>query len=96
MIEYALEYSEKYRVETEKTGNTVLAKALSKVPHKGAETFYEACVFMKLSLFFLRASFASHVTLGRFNQYMYPFYLHDKKNGIKDEEIYILFSESYR
>lgn len=50
---------------------------------------------MKLSLFFLRASFASHVTLGRFDQYMYPFYLHDKKNGIKDEEIFEIIEDFF-
>lgn len=94
-LDYALEYAEKYREEAAKTGNTELATALSKIPHSGAETFYEACVFLKLSLFFLRATRTDHVTLGRFDQYMYPFYLHDKKNGIDDETIFETIEEFF-
>ena len=94
-LDYALEYAEKYREEAAKTGNTELAAALSKIPHSGAETFYEACVFLKLSLFFLRATYTDHVTLGRFDQYMYPFYLHDKKNGIDDEKIFETIEEYF-
>lgn len=94
-LDYALEYAEKYREEAAKTGNTELATALSKIPHSGAETFYEACVFLKLSLFFLRATCTDHVTLGRFDQYMYPFYLHDKKNGIDDETIFEMIEEFF-
>ena len=94
-LDYALEYAEKYREEAAKTGNTELAAALSKIPHSGAETFYEACVFLKLSLFFLRATCTDHVTLGRFDQYMYPFYLHDKKNGIDDETIFEMIEEFF-
>lgn len=94
-LDHALEYAEKYREEAAKTGNTELATALSKIPHSGAETFYEACVFLKLSLFFLRATYTDHVTLGRFDQYMYPFYLHDKKNGIDDETIFEMIEEFF-
>ena len=94
-LDHALEYAEKYREEAAKTGNTELATALSKIPHSGAETFYEACVFLKLSLFFLRATYTDHVTLGRFDQYMYPFYLHDKKNGIDDETIFEMIKEFF-
>lgn len=94
-LDYALKYAEKYREEAAKTGNTELATALSKIPHSGAETFYEACVFLKLSLFFLRATFTDHVTLGRFDQYMYPFYLHDKKNGMDDETIFEMIEEFF-
>lgn len=94
-LDYALEYVEKYREEAAKTGNTELAAALSKIPHSGAETFYEACVFLKLSLFFLRATCTDHVTLGRFDQYMYPFYLHDMKNGIDDETIFEMIEEFF-
>lgn len=94
-LDYALEYAEKYREEAAKTGNTELATALSKIPHSGAETFYEACVFLKLSLYFLRATYTDHVTLGRFDQYMYPFYLHDKKNGIDDETIFEMIEEFF-
>ncbi|MBQ9939655.1 MAG: pyruvate formate-lyase [Oscillospiraceae bacterium] len=68
--------------------NRRLCNALQNVPHKGASTFYEACVFIKLCIYFLRIDKAAHLGFGRFDQYMYSFYENDKKNGVTDEEIF--------
>ena len=86
-INICFEFSDKYKEKARLSGNTRLYNALCKIPHKGAETFYEACVFMKLCIYFIRASFTTHLGLGRFDQYMYPYYLNDKKNGVTDDEI---------
>ena len=86
-INICFEFSDKYKEKAKQQGNNRLYNALCKIPHKGAETFYEACVFMKLCIYFIRASFTTHLGLGRFDQYMYNYYLHDKKNGITDDEI---------
>ena len=51
-----------------------LASALSRVPHKSAISLYEACLFQKIIIFALRTAGHDHITLGRFDQYMYPFY----------------------
>ncbi len=77
-----------YRDFAKACGKTKLYNVLEKIPHKGAETFYEACVFIKICIYFLRISFVDHLGLGRFDQYMYPFYLHDKERGVTDEEIF--------
>ena len=42
---------------------------------------------MKISTFFLRINMVVHLGLGRFDQYMYPFYIADKKKGVSDEEL---------
>ena len=68
-------------------GNTRLAKALERVPRQGAESFYEALVFMKILIYFWRISGANHQAMGRFDQYMYPFYLHDKAQNVSDDEL---------
>lgn len=86
---------DKYRTHAERVGNRRLAHALSKVPRHGAESFYEALVFMKLCIYALRIYGASHLTLGRFDQYMYPFYLHDKSIGVSDEEIFDCIEEFF-
>ena len=90
MIEYidlCFEVCDKHKELAKKMGNEKLYKALENIPHKGAKTFYEACVFIKLSIYFLRCDCVSHIGLGRFDQYMMPFYLHDKENGVTDDEI---------
>lgn len=87
-IEMVCDFCERYRVAAVEKGSLRLAKALETVPRKPASSFYEACVFMKICTFFLRYCYTCHVTLGRFDQYMYPFYLADKEKGVTDDEIY--------
>lgn len=87
MLEICQNISHKYRNYAEKIGNKKLCDALSKIPQRGAESFYEALVFLKLCVYSLRLYGASHLTFGRFDQYMYPFYLHDKSMGVSDSEI---------
>ena len=69
-------------------GNPRLYQALGRVPHKGATTFYEACLFVKICIYFLRTASVAHVGLGRFDQYMYPFYLADIARGVAQEELF--------
>jgi formate C-acetyltransferase len=77
-----------YRENVKEQGNTRLYQALLTVPHKPATTFFEACVFLKLCIYFLRISNIDHIGLGRFDQYMYSFYQRDKAAGVTDEEIF--------
>ena len=86
-ISYILDFCERYRQEAQRVGNTRLAAALDRVPHKGARTLYEACVFQKLLIFLLRITHHKHLTLGRFDQYMYPYFKHDLENGVSREEL---------
>lgn len=87
-LQLCLRICEKHRELAKEKGNMKLYNALLKVPHKPAETFYEACVFIKLSIYFLRNSFVDHVGLGRFDRYMYPFYKADRARGVSDDEIF--------
>lgn len=86
-MDICTEFSDKYRDYAKKCGNERLYNALCNIPRKGAQSFYEACVFIKMCIFFMRHSFVNHIGLGRFDQYMYPFYLKDKEKGITDDEI---------
>jgi len=86
-IQSALKLAERYKETAKNIGNLELFEALRQIPHKGAKTFYEACVFMKFIIFTLRCNSNTHLTLGRFDQYMYPYYLNDIKNGTADNEI---------
>lgn len=88
VLDNFIKVSDDFRKTVKESGNERLYNALLKVPHKPAETFFEACVFMKLCIYFLRTSNVTHLGLGRFDQYMYSYYEHDKKNGVTDQEIF--------
>ncbi|MBO5060014.1 MAG: pyruvate formate-lyase [Clostridia bacterium] len=95
LLYICLEIAEKYKAHAKEKGNTRLYNALLKIPHKGAESFYEALVFMKLCVYVLRLYGVAHLTLGRFDQYIYPFYSKDKETGISDEEIFETLEEFF-
>ena len=80
---------DRYREVVKEQGNERLYRALLKVPRRPAETFFEACVFLSLSLYFMRASkINNHIVLGRFDQYMLSFFEHDLQNGVSEEELF--------
>ena len=87
-LDECLAVCDEYRETVRQQGNMRLYNALLKVPHKGADSFFEACVFVKLCIYFLRVAKTEHVGLGRFDQYMYPFYERDKAKGVTDEELF--------
>lgn len=95
LLSVCLEIAEKYRIHAQGAGNTRLYQALSKIPAKGAESFYEALVFMKMCTYCLRLYGAAHLTLGRFDQYMYPFYENSKQAGIGDEALLEMLEEFF-
>ena len=86
-LELIEETAEGYRKAALEKGNTRLADALSRVPEKPAETFYEACLYLKILTYVLRCASAVHMTFGRFDQYMYPYYEHDRARGVSREEL---------
>lgn len=91
----ACDFADKYKARAKELGNDELYNALCHIPRKGADSFYEACVFLKLSIFLIRLDFANHITLGRFDRYMYPFYIKDRERGISDEEIFETIEEFF-
>ena len=76
----------KYRDEAKKTGNEKLYDALCQVPFKGARDYYEALVGVKFLNYVLRIP-AVHITFGRFDNYMRPYYRASLQKGVTEEEI---------
>ncbi len=89
-IHCTLDLCVRYREAAEAAGNTGLAEALKKVPWQKAESLYEALLFQKIIIFMLRCAGNTHLTLGRFDQYLYPFYKHDRENGVSKEQLFEL------
>jgi len=86
-VEATLAYADRTREAAKEAGLRELYDALCQVPHKPARTFLEACVFMKFIIFTLRCNCVNHVTLGRFDQYMLPYYNYDIQNGASREDM---------
>ena len=64
----------KYRLAAEEAGNERLAKALEQVPRRGARDYYEALITVRFLAFVLRIANHVHLPMGRFDQYMKPYY----------------------
>lgn len=94
-LDAALELADRYREAAKEAGMMELYQALCHVPHQSATTLHEACVFMKFIIFTLRCNRNEHVTFGRFDQYMRPYYENDLKNGKTREELLELIEEFF-
>ena len=76
---------EKYQKKAIEIGNKELASALAQVPKRGARNFYEALVCFRILNYMLWLNGGKHNTIGRFDQYMYPFFEKDLKSGVLSE-----------
>lgn len=90
-----LAHAEAYRKAAEEKGCKELAEALAHVPAKGASSFYEACVVMAMLLYLLRIGGIEHSPLGRFDQYMYPYFKKDLERGISKETLFETLEEFF-
>ena len=93
-IEAALEVADRYREYAKEQGATELYEALCRVPHNAPQNLHQACVFQKFLVFTLRCNKSDHMTFGRFDQYMLPYYLADKAAGKTNDELLALL-EAY-
>lgn len=74
--------AEKCSDEKRKNELLKIAEICAKVPENGAETFYEACqAFWFVQMLIQIESSGHSISPGRFDQYMYPYYSADIKNG---------------
>ena len=84
-IDALLELTERYRLAAADQGLTEIAESLSRVPAYGARSFLEALQAMSIVTFGLWLEGDYHNTLGRFDQYMYPYFKVDMEAGVIDE-----------
>ncbi len=80
-IETVQKFMERYAAEADRVGNSEASGVLRKVINDAPETFREALQLLRVIHYCLWCSFNYHNGLGRFDQYMYKYYLHDIKSG---------------
>ena len=86
---FALRYSEKAREMAQTCADSKrkaellkIADVCKKVPANGATSFYEACqTFWFIQLLIQTESSGHSISPGRFDQYMYPYYISDIESG---------------
>ncbi len=77
----------KWRDKALKEGKTYLHDVLWKVPEGGASDYYQATVSIKFMQYALHLAGATHITLGRFDKYCYPYFISSLEEGISKEEL---------
>lgn len=85
-IDAILSLTDRYRAEAERIGRNDVAAVLSAVPRKPATTFREALQFFRILHFSLWLEGCYHNTVGRFDQYMYPYFANDLAAGRETPE----------
>lgn len=88
-------FAGRYRIAALEAGNPTVAKTLEKIPAKAPETLLEALQFLRLVHYCLWCSFNYHNTLGRFDQYLYPYYKKDIQEGRLTEETALELIEEF-
>ena len=85
-IDALLKLCDRYLAEAERQGREDVATALKQVPRYGARNFYEALQFFRILHFSLWLEGEYHNTVGRFDQYMYPYFKKDMDAGVYTRE----------
>lgn len=86
----------KYRDCARDAGLDDVAQVLENISRDGAKTLHEALQLLRIVHFALWESDCYHNTLGRFDQYIYPYYKADIASGrINEEEAFDLIEEFF-
>ncbi len=85
-MDAVIDLCDRYRAIAKEQGRADVADVLERVPRYGARTFREALQFFRILHFALWLEGDYHNTIGRFDQYMYPYYRHDIEAGILSQE----------
>ncbi len=80
-IDAILDLTARYRAAALAAGNAEAAAILSRVPAQGATSFHEALQSLRIIQYALWCEGEYHNTLGRFDQYMWPYLKADLESG---------------
>lgn len=91
-MDAVIDLCDRYRALAKEQGRGDVVAVLERVPRYGARSFREALQFFRILHFSLWLEGDYHNTIGRFDQYMYPYYRHDVDAGIlsRDEAFDLL------
>ncbi len=88
-------FADRYAEALSEAGDKEHAELISRTIRYGAKTMLEALQMFRILHFSIWASWCYHNTVGRFDQWLYPFYKHDKENGMTDDEALELIEDFF-
>ncbi|MBQ8061143.1 MAG: pyruvate formate-lyase [Bacteroidales bacterium] len=95
-IEALQDLISRYEAKAREAGEDDTAEVLSRIRTEGAGSFREALQLLRAIHFAIWAADNYHNTLGRFEQYMCPYFRHDIDNGVLTrEEAFDLLEEFF-
>ena len=77
---------DRYRALAKEQGREDIVEVFDRIPRRGARNFREALQFFRVLHFALWVEGNYHVTVGRFDQYVYPYYQKDREAGVYTKE----------
>ncbi len=100
ILEAAENLAERYRIQAIKQNNLTVAEVLSNVPKNPPKNFLEALQMFRIIHFMMWCGRNYHNTIGRFDQFMFPYLKADMDKGIYDydsaleliEEFFLTFN----
>ena len=78
--------ADRYAREAERVGNTAVAQTLRRVPAQPPRTLADAFQMFRILHFTMWAGHNYHNTVGRLDQYMYPYFRRDMEQHLLTEE----------
>ncbi len=93
-IDALLRLSDRYRDEAVRTGRDDVAQVLTQVPRYPARDLREALQFFRILHYAIWLEGTYHVTCGRFDKYMRPYYEADRERYM-DEELLALLRDFF-
>ena len=95
-IDAIFDLCDRYQKEAEHQGNKAVAELFEKLPRNGAGTFHEALQMFRILHFVMWCEGSYQVTVGRFDQYMFPYLRADLSCGrLNEEEAFDLLKEFF-
>ena len=85
-IDAIFSVTDRYLEEAKKQNRTDLVEIFTQIPRYGARNFREALQLFRILHFFLWLEGDYHNTVGRFDVYMYPYFIKDIEAGIYTKE----------
>jgi len=85
MIDAVISLADRYKEEAIRLNRIDIAETLERVPRYGATSFREALQMFRIIHFSLWYEGNYHITVGRFDKYMYPYFKADMDKGVIDE-----------
>lgn len=94
-IDNIIDLADRYRDEALRIGRGDIATTLERVPRYGATNLREALQFFRIIHFSLWLEGNYHVTTGRFDKYIYPYFKADMDKGIYTRETALELIEDF-